>query len=78
MSITVPLSAPDVRTMLTSGVHQQEVIRQLVSTGNWSEAGAAEIVRFMTHGPDALFNVKVPLPRRRPEPRGRFSPARGH
>ncbi len=64
--------------MLNAGVQHHEVIRQLVATGNWSKSGAAEIVEFMTHGPDALFNVKVPLPRRGPKPRDRFSPARGH
>jgi hypothetical protein len=56
------LTAADVRKMLDRGAHHSEVVDQLVSTGIWSDAGAKEIVRFMTHGPDELLDRNRSLP----------------
>ena len=52
MSTQTSLNASEVRAMLDSGAEHSTVIKQLIETGAWSESGAAEIVSFMTHGPD--------------------------
>ena len=31
----------------------REIVRRMVATGDWSEAGAVGFVSFLTHGPDA-------------------------
>ena len=49
--------------MLDSGVGEHEIIRRLIETGVWSSAGAADIVQFMTRGPDPLMKQTVSLPR---------------
>lgn len=66
------LAEQDVRGMLDAGVPQTEVVQQLVATGNWSQTGANEIVRFLTRGPDRLLahNLRLPRPRRARDPRG--------
>lgn len=49
------LTAMDVQEMLDSGSRRSEVVARLVETGIWSDAGAQEIVRFLTEGPDELL-----------------------
>jgi hypothetical protein len=63
VSSKTSLSAWDVRKMLDSGVGQHEIIRRLIDTGVWSRAGAAEIVQFMTYGPDPLMKQTASLRR---------------
>lgn len=57
------LDVPDVRGMLAAGVDEAEIIQRLVATGNWTQSGANEIVRFLTRGPDALLKTSIKLPR---------------
>ena len=57
------LSEADVRAMLTSGVAEAAIINRLVESGDWSQSGANEIVRFLTRGPDALMTTSLKLPR---------------
>lgn len=57
------LGESDVRRMLGTGVDKAEVIKQLVATGDWTQSGANEIVRFLTRGPDALLRTSLKLPR---------------
>jgi hypothetical protein len=59
------VKASDVRKLLDAGTKPDEVIRRLVNTGLWTEAGAKEIVSFMTRGPDPLFTTTLRLPRTR-------------
>ena len=51
------LTPVEIRRLLDSGVQGAEVIRLLVATGNWSNAGAADIVSFLTRGPDAFLSI---------------------
>ena len=39
--------------LLESGVDSREIVRRMVATGDWSEAGAVGFVSFLTHGLDA-------------------------
>ena len=57
------LTESDIRQMLGTGVPQAEITRRLVATGSWTQSGAAEIVRFLTRGPDALMRTSLKLPR---------------
>jgi hypothetical protein len=61
------LTATEVRSMLDAGMAPAKVAQRLVETGLWSDKGAAEIVRFMTVGPDKLMSSTLVLtgPRRR-------------
>jgi hypothetical protein len=63
VSSKTSLSAWDVRKMLDSGVGRHEIVRRLIETGVWSRAGAAEIVQFMTSGPDPLMKQTASLGR---------------
>ena len=66
------MTATDVQKMIDRGVPQTRIVSQLESTGIWSEAGAKEIVRFMTAGPDSLLGKHIRLvrhPRRAVRPR---------
>ena len=67
MSTQTSLNASEVRAMLDSGAEHSTVIKQLIETGAWSESGAAEIVSFMTHGPDRLMKTTA-SPRRTKQP----------
>jgi hypothetical protein len=62
VSTKTSVSAADVRSMLEGGVGRTEIVRQLIETGVWSRAGALEIVKFMTDGPDPLLKTTLPLP----------------
>ena len=62
MTTNGSVTATDVRGMLDAGVAQAEIRRQLLETGAWSEAGAAEIVNFMVRGPDPLMLASITLP----------------
>jgi hypothetical protein len=64
-SAKLSLGAAEVRGMIDAGVAQSEIVRQLVETGAWSKAGAAEIIRFMVSGPDALLKASLTLPNHR-------------
>ena len=39
--------------LLESGVEPREVMRRMIASGNWSPAGAADFLSFLTHEPDA-------------------------
>jgi len=65
---TAPTAA-DVCTMLNTGIEERELVRRLTASGVWSKSGAAEIIRFMTDGPDPLLAVNTPLPRGKQFPR---------
>ena len=43
----------EITELLESGVDTREIVRRMVATGDWSEAGAADFVSFLAHGPDA-------------------------
>lgn len=55
------VTAAAVRTMLDRGTPRSEVLAQLRGTGVWSDAGAHEIVRFMTSGPDEWLSHHLTL-----------------
>jgi hypothetical protein len=54
----------EIRSLLDSGVDEDEIIRSLVATGNWSEPGAKDIVSSLPNGGD-LVGARV---RTAPEP----------
>ena len=43
----------EITELLESGVDSREIVRRMVATGDWSEAGAVGFVSFLTDGPDA-------------------------
>jgi hypothetical protein len=47
------LATGEITELLESGVDTREVVRRMVATGDWSEAGAVDFVSFLAHGPDA-------------------------
>ena len=59
--MTESVTAADVRTMLERGTPRSEILAQLRGTGVWSDAGAHEIVRFMTSGPDEWLSHHLTL-----------------
>lgn len=59
------MTATDVRKLIDQGVPQAQIVTRLERTGIWSEAGAREIVRFMTTGPDSLLAKHLRLVHRR-------------
>ena len=59
--MTESVTAADVRTMLDRGTPRSEVLAQLRGTGVWSDAGAREILRFMTSGPDEWLSHHLTL-----------------
>ena len=63
-----------VRKLLDAGVEQPQIVARLVATGNWSPAGAREIISFLTGGPDVLLKVGV-SGRRKLTPAGRAAVA---
>lgn len=58
------MTAADVRKLLDRGAHPSDVVAQLVEAGIWSDAGAKEIVRFLTDGPDELLSRTEPISER--------------
>jgi hypothetical protein len=53
------LTPSETRQLLESGIDVREVAERLVATGCWSESGAAEIVAFLTRGPDVLMKLNL-------------------
>jgi hypothetical protein len=53
------LTPNEIRRLLESGTDAGEVAARLVETGCWSESGAAEIVAFLTRGPDVLMKLDL-------------------
>ena len=53
------LTPNEIRRLLESGADRCEVANRLVETGCWSESGAAEIVAFLTGGPDVLMKLDL-------------------
>jgi hypothetical protein len=53
------LTPGEIRQLLASGGDAREVVACLVATGSWSEGGAAEIVAFLTRGPDVLMKMDI-------------------
>jgi hypothetical protein len=47
------LPTGEITELLESGVDTREIVRRMVATGEWSEAGAVGFVSFLTHGQDA-------------------------
>jgi hypothetical protein len=39
--------------LLESGVEAREIVRRMVASGHWSEAGAVGFVSFLAHASDA-------------------------
>ena len=56
---TSELTPNAIRRLLESGIDTCEVAARLVETGCWSESGAAEIVAFLTRGPDVLMKLDL-------------------
>jgi hypothetical protein len=54
----------EIRNPLDSGIDEDEIIRSLAATGNWSEPGAKDIVSSLPNGDD-LVGARV---RTAPEP----------
>jgi hypothetical protein len=52
------LPTGEITELLESGVEPREIVRRMVATGDWSEAGAVGFVSFLTHGPDAPARVE--------------------
>jgi hypothetical protein len=60
------LPTGEITELLESGVDTREIVRRMVATGNWSEAGALDFVSFLTDGPDApASDVRAEHTRRR-------------
>ena len=60
------LPTGEITELLESGVDSREIVRRMVATGDWSEAGAVGFVSFLTHGLDAPASpVRVEHPDRR-------------
>jgi len=60
------LPTGEITELLESGVDTREIVRRMVETGDWSEAGAVGFVSFLTHGPNAPASpVRVEHPGRR-------------
>jgi hypothetical protein len=53
------LTPNDIRQLLESGIDPRNVAERLVETRCWSESGAAEIVAFLTRGPDVLMKLDL-------------------
>ena len=47
------LPTGEITELLEAGVDTRVVVRRMVATGDWSEAGAVDFVSFLAHGPDA-------------------------
>ena len=47
------LPTGEITEWLESGLDTREIVRRMVATGDWSEAGAVDFVSFLAHGPDA-------------------------
>ena len=47
------LPTGEITELLESGVDPQEIVRRMVATGDWSDAGAVDFVSFLAHGLDA-------------------------
>lgn len=45
------LPTGEITELLESGVDGREIVRRMVATGDWSEAGAVGFVSFLTHSP---------------------------
>jgi len=56
---SIELTPNEIRQLLESGIDARVVAERLVATGCWSEAGAAEIVAFLTSGPDVLMKMDL-------------------
>ena len=46
------LPTGEITELLESGVDTREIVRRMVATGDWSEAGAVGFVSFLSHGSD--------------------------
>jgi hypothetical protein len=55
----IELTPSEMRQLLESGIDARDIADRLVATGYWSEAGAAEIVAFLTRGPDVLMDKNI-------------------
>jgi hypothetical protein len=51
-ALTESVTLERVKRLLDRGANEEAVIRLLVSTGQWTEAGAADIVSTLTGGPE--------------------------
>ena len=47
------LATGEITELIESGMDTGEIVRRMVATGDWSEAGAVGFVSFLAHGPDA-------------------------
>jgi len=47
------LATGEITELIESGIDTGEIVRRMVATGDWSEAGAVGFVSFLAHGPDA-------------------------
>ncbi len=47
---TRPLSTGEITEWLESAVDVREIVRRMVATGNWTEAGAVDFVSWLVHG----------------------------
>ena len=57
------LPTGEITELIESGVDAREIVRRMVATGGWSEAGAVGFVSFLAHGPDASTRpVRVEAP----------------
>ena len=47
------LANGEITELLASGMETREIVRRMVATGDWSEAGAVGFVSFLADGKDA-------------------------
>ena len=47
------LATGEITELLASGMETREIVRRIVATGDWSEAGAVGFVSFLADGKDA-------------------------